>query len=760
MPGISPDMAKRFKWSLLLAISFSLAFLAFLTLNSSSQSIDPLTTEERAWLKAHPGIRFAPDPDFPPAEFFDGNGSLNGITADYLALLEKKLGIRFKIVRLRNWDEVISYARTRQVDFFAATKTPQRTQFAFFTAPYMELPAAIIAREKVTDPLTMANLKGMKVSVVSGYAVQEYIARNYPEVNLDVVPDVQTGLRKVSFGTSDAFLENLGSASYYIEREGFTNLRVAGEFGYSYRMAFASRKDWPILNRILSKGLEQISADEKKSIYRKWIPLEPRSLFARKGIQTALIAIAVAVIVLVTGIIVWNRALARRVSARTCELVRELAERKRVEDELRESEEKFRVLADTLPVGIFLYQGEMIVYVNAATVNLFGYSEQECLQMRFWDWAHEDYSEKVRERGLARQRGEQVQSRYECRHVSKFGDERWLFVSAGRIEYRGEAAGIATFIDITDRKRMVEELQEAHGELEKRVEMRTSELTAANELLQHEITVRKQAEEQLRQKKELLEELNDTLEKRVREEVAKNRQKDIVLVQQNRQAAMGEMLDHIAHQWKQPITSLSLIVQDMAESWSNNEMSDESVEEAVGTAMSLLEHMSQTIDVFRNFYRPDKERKEFNIKDSIDQALTFIAPALKFHRISIELEADPDMAAIGYPNEYTQVLLNILTNARDAVSVRGVENPIVTIKAFAESNRAVVTIMDNAGGIPETIIGKVFELYFSTREPGCSSGVGLYMSKNIIERNMGGILTVANADHGARFRIELDMPNC
>ncbi len=634
MPGIITDTSRRFIWLLVSAIAIALPVLVFLVLQPADKSVGPLTTEEKAWLRAHPVIRFAPDPEFPPTEYFDGNGRFCGITADYLALMEKKLGLHVQVVRLKNWNEVISQARTGRIDLFAAAETPYRSQFALFTAPFLELPAAIIAREKAKSRLTMENLKGMKVCVVSGYAVHEYLSRNYPDVTLDVVPDVQTALRKVSFGTSDAFVENLATASYYIEMAGFTNLRMAGESGYSYRMAFASRKDWPILNRILTKGLEQIGADEKKSVYRKWVSMEAGSLFSSKGFRSALIAAFSALILLVSGVMVWNRALAKQVSLRTEEQEKELAERMRMEHELRE----------------------------------------------------------------------------------------------------------------------------ARDELEQRVSERTSELTAANKLLQREISVRKRAEEQLRQKKELLEELNGTLEKRVRQEVAENRQKDIVLIQQNRQAAMGEMLDHIAHQWKQPVTSLSLIVQDVKETWSNNEMSDESVSEAVGTALSLLEHMSQTIDVFRNFYRPGKERNEFNIRDSIDQALTFIAPALKHQRIRVALDADPDMTAVGFQSEYIQVLLNILTNARDVVKTRGVDHPVVTIKAFPEGNKAVVTIMDNAGGIPDAIIGNVFDLYFSTRETGCSSGVGLYMSKNIIERNMAGILSVANAGHGAQFRIELDMP--
>ena len=159
-----------------------------------------------------------------------------------------------------------------------------------------------------------------------------------------------------------------------------------------------------------------------------------------------------------------------------------------------------------------------------------------------------------------------------------------------------------------------------------------------------------------------------------------------MLIQQNRQAALGEMLDHIAHQWKQPLNSISLIVQDLGETASDGELTDEHVEETVSKTMALLDHMAQTIDVFRGFYRPDKEKKVFSIKDSIDQALTFIAPAFRFHSIAVELDVDPGLTAFGYPKEYAQVLLNILANARDAFKARETEKPRVIIRAFAEDN--------------------------------------------------------------------------
>jgi PAS domain S-box-containing protein len=270
-----------------------------------------------------------------------------------------------------------------------------------------------------------------------------------------------------------------------------------------------------------------------------------------------------------------------------------------------------------------------------------------------------------------------------------------------------------------------------------------------------DINDRKLFEEQLQLQKKLLQELNETLEKRVGEEVAINREKDIMLIQQNRQAALGEMLDHIAHQWKQPLNSISLIVQGLEEASSYGELTDEFIEESVSKTMALVQHMAQTIDIFRGFYRPDKEKIVFNIKDSIDQSLAFIMPAFRFHSIAVELDVDPGLTAFGNPKEYAQVLLNILANARDVFKSRGPENPRVIVRAFAVENKTVVTITDNGGGIPEAIMDKIFDFYFTTNESGGGTGIGLYMSRNIIEKNMGGTLRAVNTDVGAQFRIEI-----
>ncbi len=177
-----------------------------------------------------------------------------------------------------------------------------------------------------------------------------------------------------------------------------------------------------------------------------------------------------------------------------CAFANDISERKRTDEELRESEEKFRVLAETSPAAIYLYQGERFVYINPSSILLTGYSQQEFLQMNFWDFVHEDYRDLVKALNLARLRGEPVPSRYEIKIQSKSGEEKWVVLTAGHIDYRGIPAGIISMFDITGRKQMEEDLREARDDLENRIIERTAELRRANDLLEEEISVRKRTE--------------------------------------------------------------------------------------------------------------------------------------------------------------------------------------------------------------------------------------------------------------------------
>jgi len=232
----------------------------------SPETSDPfaLSSEEKNWLVSHPNIKLAPDPDYIPIEYFDENGNYKGIAADYLALIEEKLGIKFDIVRLKNWKEIIAQTKAGKVDMWGAARTtPQRLRYMMFTKSYIQIPAGIFVSKEVQGSIKVSQLDGEKVSIPSGYATQDYIENHHPNIKLDLVPNSSAALQRVSSGKSKAFIGNVVLASYYIQQEGIKNLRIASKPGINYEWGFATRKDWPILNRILEKTIDAIEEDEK-----------------------------------------------------------------------------------------------------------------------------------------------------------------------------------------------------------------------------------------------------------------------------------------------------------------------------------------------------------------------------------------------------------------------------------------------------------------------------------------------------------------
>ena len=254
---------------------------------------------------------------------------------------------------------------------------------------------------------------------------------------------------------------------------------------------------------------------------------------------------------------------------------------------------------------------------------------------------------------------------------------------------------------------------------------------------------------------EVLKKLNEKLENLVAQRTAELREKDQILLLQSRQAAMGEMIGNIAHQWRQPLNALGLSVQQLMLYYDLGKFTREFLDNNVAQSVELIKHMSKTIDDFRNYFRPDKEKAEFKMNESVANTVSLIEDSFKNRHIDIEVVVKDDPVIYGYPNEFAQALLNILNNARDAMAERDINDPRVTITICSESGHAVVIIADNAGGIPEEIIGKIFEPYFTTKGPQHGTGVGLFMSKAIIEKNMGGRLAARNIANGAEFRIEV-----
>lgn len=262
-------------------------------------------------------------------------------------------------------------------------------------------------------------------------------------------------------------------------------------------------------------------------------------------------------------------------------------------------------------------------------------------------------------------------------------------------------------------------------------------------------------EEKVIEKTSELNELNLSLEQRVEEEVVKNREKDRIMFQQGRLAAMGEMIGNIAHQWRQPLSSISMFIQDIQEAYECGELDDEYISGTVGRCTQTIGHMSDTIDNFRYFFNPDKGQVKFCVEDEVKKCLNLLDAGLENNSIEITISNDGCVDTFGVPGEYAQAIVNVINNAKDVLLARKIEKPKIMIRSFVEDDFVNVIICDNAGGIDEGVIERIFEPYFTTKTDGKGTGIGLYFSKMIIEGNMLGKMSVTNLDEGACFVISV-----
>ena len=218
---------------------------------------------------------------------------------------------------------------------------------------------------------------------------------------------------------------------------------------------------------------------------------------------------------------------------------------------------------------------------------------------------------------------------------------------------------------------------------------------------------------------------------------------------------MGEMLVNISHQWRQPLNVLGLILQELYRNYQRGNFNQEYLEGSVAKSRELIAHMSQTIDDFRNFLSPEKIKILFNVKEVVETTLSMVMESFREVQMEVHVSGDENVFVEGYRNEYSQAVMNIMLNARDVFRDRSVPDPRLTVEISAGHGRSVLTITDNAGGIPGEIIDKIFNPYFTTKSPDRGTGIGLFMCKTIIETNMGGRLSFRNTGNGAEFRIEV-----
>ena len=302
------------------------------------------------------------------------------------------------------------------------------------------------------------------------------------------------------------------------------------------------------------------------------------------------------------------------------------------------------------------------------------------------------------------------------------------------------------------------------------------------------------------QKTNELKKTNQNLQKTITEQIEQSRKKDQIMYQQARLASMGEMIQNIAHQWRQPLNSLIILIQNFKLKYDNGTLSKDIVQAQTQDALRIANNMSDTIENFRNFFQPHIKKKNFFICASIKDSIALIKPTLEQNNIQVFFEYEEDIEIFGYENAFSQIVLNIIKNAQDALTQCALDfkqdsmhdlaqdssdfdaqSGIIQITLSRNSHCALtqstsanksadcaqICIMDNGGGIKIPQIDKIFEPYFTTKHKSIGTGIGLYMAKQIIEKQMGGCIEVANSAwvakelnkecYGAKFMIRFPL---
>ena len=665
-----------------------------------------LTADEQHWIATHPTITVCPDPDYPPFEMYDASGTYAGIAADYLRLIHEKTGLAIADTRQQDWNTCLRMIRENRTDILGAVFVSDlRKGYLNYSEPFYEPPLVIITRKTVRPGLTLGTMNGSTVAVVDGYTTYELLKQRYPGIRLQVVPNIAAGLQEVSIGTADAYFGDIATASWYVDREGLTNLYIAGEYTppdpRQFQLAIGVRNNEPELQGIIDKGLANITPAERQQVIGRWVssslrpsPIDPRVL------QALLAGIACLLLVMVV-IAVWNRSLRRAVGQKTRALSRELEERRRAEESLRVSEENYRRILETMQDTYYRADaGGNLVMLSRSGAALLGYDTVAELTGK--NIARDLYADPADRTALldAMQRDGFVHD-YEIRFRQKNGNIITVSTNSHVLSGPdGSPAGVeGTFRDITRRKTDEEALLRKNEE----VTVANEELTA----IEQELT---ENYENLRRSRQALDLARNKLNV-LNTITFQDLQTGIFTCNGFLQLAIDDACDG---KQKEYLTKLMRIVGTM-----ENSLRFAKQYQSLGIAPPGWQNVAQTFLLGISHTDNSPLARHTEVQD-------------------LEIYADPLLE-----NVFFFLMENVLRHGRTATEVR--------LAYEIRGEELVLIFSDNGAGIPAAMKEKIFG-----HKNGENVGLGLFLSREIL--GVTGITIRENGVEGEGARFEMVVP--
>ncbi len=764
-----------------------------------------LTKEEIAYLRKKGTIKVHNERNWAPYNFNE-NGQAKGFVIDYMNLLAQKLGIKIEYVSGYTWDQFLKLIKEGRIDVISnIVKTKDRQKFINFTTPYDVSRKAIFSNTAGFKHIS--DLKGKTVAVPKGFFIEWYLKKYYPKIHLKSYDNVLQCITAVLNNKADALIESYGVVKYLMNRYNLIipYMSISDTPDLQTKLSIGVRKDEPILREIFQKAIDSVTDEEKKRIKSKWFDIQRKEIspfsiaqedylkglheiryccnpnwkpieFVEndkpKGISIdtlSLIANKLHVKLTYIPTSTWIEA-QEYLKEGKCDILPAATR-----TEIREKYAYFTRPYLQYPIAIITRDNSPLVtsFNTIADKSMARKEGSGLIQILYKKYpglkivgtkTYEEAFEKVRS-GKAYFTVATLpilayyQRVYGLKGLKVAGYLDWkmkLSMAVGKRDDMLYSIIDKVLSDIPpETHQIINDKWTTSQTVIKKIDyVLMFKVIAVLGIIILIITI---ANIKLKRLNKEIDYLNKTLEDRVAKEVTLNRDKDKMMLHQSRLAQMGEMISMIAHQWRQPLNNLSILMQTLVIQYKKGKLNDEKIESFHKDSYRLIQQMSDTIDDFRNFFKPDKEKKYFLLDDVIEHIHSIMNPLLTKNSIKFVLNGDKNIQLYGYPNELGQAVMNLVGNAKDAILENNSEKKEIEIDIQKYDKEVVIYIKDTGGGISKDLLEKIFEPYFSTKKDKNGTGLGLYMSKLIIEKHMKGSLSVTNTQEGALFKIRLPL---
>lgn len=777
---------------------FTLLFAIHLNAENHALNLSPI---EKQYLIDHPTITAHNEENWPPFNFNE-DGVARGYSIDYMNLLLSKIGIKVKFISGYSWAEYIEMLQTSKLDLIVnISKNKKRSETIEFTDVFLSVNNAIYVNRNKQLFYNLETLKGYTIAMPKGFYAQEFIEENYPDIKQVLVKNQLNALKLLEEGKVHATIGKKVVMDYIMQKEYIQNINstryIDDKRLISHIRIGASKKDSILIN-ILKKAQQLVTKEEKELLNFKWLGMtdnnnnnklelsvkEKKYLVNKKELQLCVNSNKMPLEKIENNLHKGLSSEYINILKNNINIPIKIIQTSSSTDTIMKLKNQKCDIASILPLQnkhkkeinyIYPYINTKILVAskinNVYIHNLYIYLDKTFLisdNDLIYNVIKEKYPniklKKVDSVNVALNMVEKGEA------FAFLGDSLTLTYSIqtkflGTIGIVGKLDKYITYsIATRNGDNMLNEIIKkvtASISLSDKLKIESKWLQFTNNSIKDNLLIIKllatffviilcflfiyKKQKLLKNK---IEKLNQKLETKVK-------QKDETIFKQAKLISMGEMISNISHQWRQPLSEVNSIVMNLEKDFYSNQMNEKSLEKNLAKIEKLTEYMSNTIDNFNNFFKSNKEKRNLLISENLNKVLNLFENTFQKENICIETNIHKDNHINIYEGELLQVLIILLQNSKDAFISNNIQRRVINIDINIKNNELLLTIKDNAGGIRDDIIEKIFQPYFTTKPETHGIGLGLYLSKQIIEKSMKGKLIVSSKNTTTIFTIIL-----